>query len=279
MTDSLPPLSAVAQAVVTALHDAHGIDLRDYASPTLERRVKLATARLGGPPLDQLLERLRGDRALAGAFVDEVTVQVSDLFRDPEFYLSFRRKVVPVLRTFPLLRIWNAGCAGGEEVYALAVLLHEEGLYERSQLYATDLSARAVARARQGVFHARHVRRFTENYLRGGGTGSFSEYYSAAYDRLVMHEELRRNIVFFQHDLVGDYAFGAMHVVFCRNVLIYFNSALRTRVLHKLEAGMSRGAFVCLGRSEVLSRSGDEAFQPFDQAARIYRWVGQRGAS
>lgn len=272
--------SELTHAVVTALYEAHGFDLREYAAPTMERRVRLAVARLGEPALPALLERLRDDPALAADLVDDLTVQVSELFRDPAFYLTFREKVVPVLRTYPLLRIWIAGCAGGEEVYALAMLLREEGLHERCQIYATDLSARAVTRARQGVFHARHVRRFTENYQRAGGKGSFSEYYGAAYDRLVMREELRRNIVFFQHDLVGDHVFGAMHVLFCRNVLIYFNRSLRARVLAKLEAGLSRGAFVCLGRSEVLTHTGsDQAFQTFDGPARIYRWVGQRGSS
>jgi chemotaxis protein methyltransferase CheR len=277
-TSSLP--SALTTAVVTMLYEAHGVDLRDYAGRTLERRMQLATARLGRPEPRDLIERLRHDPVLARELVDDLTVQVSELFRDPAFYLAFRHKVVPVLRTYPLLRVWNAGCAGGEEVYALAVLLAEEGLYERSQIYATDLSTRAIARARQGVFAARHVRRFTENYQRAGGTRSFSDYYHASYERLVMREELRRNIVFFQHDLVGDYVFGAMHVLFCRNVLIYFNESLQGRVLHKLEAGLARGGFLCLGRSELLpSRGESPSFQPFDEPARIYRWLGQRGTS
>jgi chemotaxis protein methyltransferase CheR len=272
--------SALTTAVIATLYEAHGVDLRDYAAPTLERRMRLATARLGQPDPEELLERLRHDPALARELVDELTVQVSELFRDPAFHLAFRRKVVPVLRTYPLLRIWNAGCAGGEEAYALALLLHEEGLYDRAQIYATDLSGRAIARAKQGVFAARHVRRFTENYQRAGGTGSFSDYYHSAYDRLVMREDLRRNIVFFQHDLVGDYVFGVMHVLFCRNVLIYFNRALQERVLGKLEAGLSRGAFLCLGKSEMLPAAGkSEPFQPFDESARIYRWLGQRGPS
>jgi chemotaxis protein methyltransferase CheR len=275
---SSPP-SALTTAVVDTLYEAHGVDLRDYASPTLERRMQLATARLGRPEPHDLIARLRHDPALARELVDDLTVQVSELFRDPSFYLSFRQKVVPVLRTYPLLRIWNAGCAGGEEVYALAVLLAEEGLYDRAQIYGTDLSARAIARAKQGVFAARYVRRVTENYQRAGGTRSFSDYYQAGYDRLVMREDLRRNIVFFQHDLVGDYVFGAMHVLFCRNVLIYFNKSLQERVLRKLEAGLARSAFLCLGRSEMLPRGESQRFQPFDEPARIYRWLGQRGTS
>jgi chemotaxis protein methyltransferase CheR len=271
--------SALTQAVVTTLYEAHGFDLRDYAAPTLERRMQLATSRLGQPEPAALLERLRHDPALARELVDDLTVQVSELFRDPAFYLAFRQRVVPVLRSYPLLRIWDAGCASGEEVYALAVLLHEEGLYERTQIYATDLSARAIARCRQGVFAARHLRRFTGSYQRAGGRASFSDYYRIAQDRLVMREDLRRNIVFFRHDLVGDRVFAAVHVLFCRNVLVYFNRALQQRVLHKLEAGLAQGAFLCLGRSETLPAGNSSAFEAFEEPARIYRWLGQRGPS
>ena len=280
MTRTPTSRDELTRAIVSVLHEAHGIDLRDYAGGTLGRRVELVMARLGQPEPPALLEQLRRDGAAARALLDELTVQVSELFRDPTFYLAFRQKVVPVLRTYPLLRFWNAGCAAGEEVYALAILLSEEGLYERSQIYATDLSTRAVARARQGVFAARNVRRFTENYQRAGGKASFSDYYSAAYDRMVMCEPLRRNVAFFQHDLVGDYVFGAMNVLFCRNVLIYFNDALRTRVLTKLEAALSRGAFLCLGNSERLTGAHVPGnFTAFDEAARIYRFVAPRGIS
>src|SRR5262249_15352189 len=156
---------------------------------------------------------------------------------------------------YPLLRIWHAGCATGDEVYASAILLHEAGLYDRAQIYATDVSPRALECAKQGLYSERQLAPFAENYAKSGGTTSFSEYYTEAYSHFAMKDFLKRNILFFQHDLVSDYVFGEMHVVFCRNVLLYFGAGLRACVLAKFRESLCPGGFLCLGVSEGLRAS------------------------
>jgi chemotaxis protein methyltransferase CheR len=171
------------------------------------------------------------------------------------------------------LKIWHAGCSAGEEVYATAILLEEEDLYERAQIYATDLSGKALALAKEGVYRQSDAARFEENYANGGGTRRFSDYYAAAYERIAMREGLKRNMVFFQHNLLEDYAIGEMNVIFCRNVLFYFEQGLRQRVIGMLAEGLRHGGLLCLGASEVLP--GDtEGFTTFAPNERIYRRVG-----
>jgi chemotaxis protein methyltransferase CheR len=259
-------------AFLAKVYDTYQFDLRGYARASLARRLRLAMSRRGLADYAELGRVVLANSDAFGSFVDDLTIQVSELFRDPEFHKVFREQVVPVLRTYPLLRIWNAGCSTGEEAYSLAMLLEEEGLYERTQIYATDLSGRAITRAKQGMFSLRHVRRATANYQKAGGTASLSDYYTAGYDQLVMHESLRRNILFFRHDLVGDHVFGTMHVIFCRNVLIYFAKGLRAEVLGKLCASLSSRAFLCLGTSERLALPQEgQPLGPFAEEVRIYR--------
>jgi chemotaxis protein methyltransferase CheR len=185
--------------------------------------------------------------------------------------------VVPLLRTYPQLKIWHAGCAAGEEVYATAILLSEEGLYERTQIYATDLSPQALERAKEGLYPAAEEPKFADNYRRSGGTGAFGNYISSAYQHIAMKESLRKNVVFFQHDLISDQPFGEMQVIFCRNVLIYFGPELRRRVIAKLGQGLCRGGVLCLGKSERLpTMPADPAglFTEYAARERIYRREG-----
>jgi chemotaxis protein methyltransferase CheR len=203
--------------------------------------------------------------------LDDLTVQVSEMFRDPAFYRVFRQEVVPILRTYPELKIWHAGCASGEEVYTTAILLAEENLAERTQIYATDISARAIERARAGVYPQDRIAAFADNHAASGGKRPFEEYYSAGYGGIVVREWLRRRIVFFQHDLVSDHALGEMHVVLCRNVLIYFGDALRERVLDLFAGSLCRSGFLCLGSSESMLRSRAARFSEFSRAERIFR--------
>jgi chemotaxis protein methyltransferase CheR len=264
-----------AARVLDAIYSRYGYDLREYAGPSIRRRLDRVLTQSGLETLDQLRDRLLTDDSLFSAVVDDLTVQVSGMFRDPPVFRTFRDRVVPLLRTYPQLKLWHAGCASGEEVYATAILLEEEGLYARSQIYATDLSVRAIERAREGVYPAAQAAIFADNYLAAGGRRSFTDYHSAAYQQIAMSERLRRNVVFFQHDLVSDHTFGEMQVIFCRNVLIYFGPALRQRVLHKFGQGLSRGGFLCLGTSERLNPSLDATgFAEFAASDRIYRWWG-----
>jgi len=258
--------------LLEAIHSKYGYDLRDYAKPSLERRVLAALAKSGLPNLGELQHQILTDAALFGRVLDDLTVRVSGFFRDPKFHLAFRDRVVPYLRTYPLLRIWHAGCAGGEEVYANAIVLHEEGLYDRCQLYATDVSPGALEHAKDGVYPAQDLPELTKNYREAGGRSDPSIYYTAAYDRIAIKEPLRRNVLFFQHNLVSDHVFGEMQVVFCRNVLIYFEESLRRRVLAKLAESLCAGGFLCLGSSEKLSRASHEAFVELSEDGPIYRY-------
>lgn len=260
--------------VLEAIHGKYGYDFRGYSKDSIRRRLRAALAKSGACHLSELRARVLADRLFLGALIDDLTVQVSDLFRDPEFFRAFRTRVVPRLRTYPRLNVWHAGCASGEEVYALAILLSEEGLYDRSQIYATDVSESAVERAREGIYARSELATFMSQYTHAGGTRKFEDYYSCAYERMAFKPALRRNIAFFQHDLVQDYAFGEMHVIFCRNVLIYFTASLRKRVLGTFADSLCRGGFLCLGMSEYLPEDPG-AFLSFLPLERIYRHQGQ----
>lgn len=255
-----------------AIHRRYGYDLRDYSPASIRRRVLMALAKSGLDNLGQLQHRVLTDGGFFSHVLEDLTVRVSEMFRDPTFYRAFRSQVVPVLRTYPLLKIWHTGCATGEEVYGTAIVLFEEGLYERAQIYATDLSPKALAQAKEGTYSTEHLKTFSENYTRGGGTQDFSSYFTEAYGGLAMRESLRRNVSFFQHNLVSDHASGEMHVIFCRNVLIYFGHDLRARVLTTLSHSLCAGGFLCLGSSERLARAGQaHPFSDFVAEERIYR--------
>jgi chemotaxis protein methyltransferase CheR len=255
--------------LLEAIHARYGVDLRGYAPASMRRRVLAALERSGLSHLGELQHALLHSQALFAHVLEDLTVKVSDLFRDPPFYRAFRELIIPTLRTYPFARIWHAGCSTGEEVYATSILLHEAGLAERVQLYATDLSAQALELARQGTYSEEVLEAATQRYRDSGGQADFADYYTAAYDGIAMRDFLRRHVLFFQHDLVTDHVFGEMHVILCRNVLIYFGRELRERVLDKLTQSLRPGGFLCLGSSERLSAS---AFAP--RGERIYEYLG-----
>jgi chemotaxis protein methyltransferase CheR len=258
-----------------AVHAKYGYDLRDYAPASMYRRVLAALAKSGLRHLGDLQHRVLCDPEFFGGVLEDLTVRVTAMFRDPEFYRAFRLRVVPILRTYPLLRVWHCGCATGEEVYADAIVLSEEGLLERTQIYATDLNPLAVEQAKQGVYSAEHLDRVAENYAKSGGSSSFSNYYTQAYDRIAMKESLRKQVLFFQHNLVSDHTFGEMQVIFCRNVLIYFGRDLKDRVLQKFAGSLCPGGFLCLGSGErILRAREDHSMVEFASEERIYRHEG-----
>jgi chemotaxis protein methyltransferase CheR len=258
--------------LLDAIHARYGYDLRGYTPASMRRRVLAVLSKYGLPHLGELQHRVLTDSEFFASVLHDLTVQVSELFRDPHFYRAFRSQVLPVLRTYPLLRIWHAGCATGEEAYASAIMLSEAGLYDRAQIYATDLSARAIEQAKEGVYPVDRLRTFAENYAQAGGSSDLDRYLTTAYDHIALSEPLRRNILFFQHNLVSDHVFGEMHVVFCRNVLIYFARELRGRVLDKLRQALIHGGFLCLGSSERIT-SADHRLElsELDAQERIYR--------
>jgi chemotaxis protein methyltransferase CheR len=260
--------------VLEAINARYGYDFRDYSRDTMRRRVQAALVRSGAGNLGAMQHRLLTEPSFFSSLIDELTIQVTEMFRDPSFYRTFREQVVPMLRTYPQLKIWHAGCASGEEVYATAILLSEENLYERTQIYATDMSQRAVEQAREGIYPAAHASLYSENYLQSGGRQRLADYYSSGYGHIAMHDRLKRNVVFFQHDLVSDYALGEMQVVFCRNVLIYFGESLRARVLGVFADSLCRGGFLCLGGSERVAAASADRFSEFANIERIYRRRG-----
>jgi chemotaxis protein methyltransferase CheR len=260
--------------LLEAIHARYGYDLREYAASSMRRRVLAGLASSGAAHFGELQHRLLHDAEFFARFLDTLTVRVTDLFRDPPFHRAFRAHVVPFLRTYPFVKIWHAGCSTGEEVYASAILMTEEGLYERTQFYATDLSTEALRTAKEGVYSADGIGRFTESYAASGGTSALARYYTSAYGRIAMAESLRKNVVFFPHDLVGDHAFGEMQVIVCRNVLMYFEPALRERVVDKFAESLCHGGFLCLGSSEHLRPKAETAFTVVSAEERIYRRAG-----
>jgi chemotaxis protein methyltransferase CheR len=260
--------------VLDAIHARYGYDLRGYAQAPLQRRLRSLLARTGAVHLGELQHRLLHDAQFFGSVLHSLTVQVSAMFRDPTFYRALRQRVIPILRTYPEIKIWHAGCSSGEEAYAMAVLLVEEGLYDRTRIYATDISAAALERAREGVYDLECARAFSNDYAASGGTRALEEYYRVQRGQIVVDERLRRNMVFFQHNLVSDHSLGEMHVILCRNVLIYFGAPLRERVLGTLATGLRRGGFLCLGASESLPESRSREFGNFESLERIYRRCG-----
>jgi chemotaxis protein methyltransferase CheR len=260
------------RVLLDAINARYGYDLRDYAPASMRRRVMAALAQSGLAHLGELQHRVLSDPQFFATVMDGLTVRVTELFRDPGFLLTLRQRVLPILRTYPLFKIWHAGCASGEEVYASAIILTEEGLYDRAQIYATDLSHEALEQARQGIYSGRHAERVAASYRQAGGTADLSQYYTEAYDRIAMRESLRRNVVFFQHDLVSDHVFGEMNLIVCRNVLIYFGPTLKERVMEKFEQSLSPRGFLCLGTSERLGPdAAARAFTEFAGPDRIYR--------
>lgn len=259
------------QLVLDAIHQRYGYDFRGYALDSMQRRLESARIRLGASSLGELQHSVLTNTDYFVATLEHLTVRVSDVFRDPEFYLAFRELVVPTLRTYPTIKLWLAGCANGEEVYSIAIALQEEGLLARSTLYATDISLDALREAKAGVYAASRLDSFRDNYVKAGGLARFDDYCSVGYERVAMSEALKQNVVFFHHDLVSDYSLGEMNVVLCRNVLIYFGAELRLRTLGLLRGCLCHGGFLCLGMSEALPEAVRGSFEVVSSAARVFR--------
>lgn len=204
----------------------------------------------------------------------DLNISVTEMFRDPEVFLEFRRQVIPLLRNYPFIRIWHAGCSTGEEAYSLAILLHEEGLYEKTRIYATDMNEQVINTARKGVFPLERMKAYTRNYIASGGTSSFSQYYTAKYNSVIFQPFLQKNIVFSQHNLVTDSSFNEFNVIFCRNVMIYFNKQLQDRVHHLIYESLSKFGVLVLSTKESIhfSKHADD-YEAMDDRYRIYRKI------
>ncbi len=258
--------------LLDAIYHRYHYDFRGYAQASLKRRLQAALGQFGCKTLSQLQDRVLHDAPVFPALLEYLTVQVSDMFRDPEYFLSLRNEVLPILRTYPSLKVWVAGCSAGEEVYSLAILLHEEGLLDRTLIYATDINPHALRSAEQGVFDMSRVADFTSNHARAGGRSSLSRYYTAGYGRVVFDKNLRDHMVFSDHSLATDSVFAEMHLVSCRNVLIYFERELQDRALGLFRDSLCHRGFLGLGSKESLRFSAQsDAFDDFVLEDRIYR--------
>lgn len=257
--------------VLEAIHARYGYDFRRYAPDSMSRRLLAAAAKVGAAHLGELQHRLLHDAQTFATVLELLTVRVTELFRDPRFFRALREHVLPVLRTYPQLKIWHAGCASGEEVYATAILLSEAGLYERTQIYATDMSSVAVEQTREGVYLENMLVQFADSYREVGGQHDLEDYFSHAYGRVAVRPALKKNVHVFQHDLSSDYSLGEMQVIFCRNVLIYFGDELRQRAYALFTDALSRGGFLCLGTSEALPPAQRSLYQELVANQRIFR--------
>jgi chemotaxis protein methyltransferase CheR len=260
--------------LLEAVFRRYGFDFREYAQASLKRRLYRRMHAEGLATLSDLHARLLHDPPVMERLLVDLSINVTAMFRDPSFYVAFREKVVPALRTYPFTRIWCAGCSTGEEVYSLAILLREEGLYDRTRIYATDINEHVLATAREGVFPLERMQQYTQNYLRAGGTGDFSEYYLAAYDNVRFMRELTENVVFAQHNLAMDRGFNEFNVILCRNVMIYFDKALQNRVHRLFYESLDTFGILVLGHKESLAFSPfTEKYEAIDEAERIYRKI------
>ncbi|GIZ13150.1 protein-glutamate O-methyltransferase CheR [Pseudomonas sp. NCCP-436] len=258
--------------LIEAIYLRYSYDFRDYSRASLKRRLQQAQIQLGCSTLSALQERILHEPKAFMQLLQYLTIPVSEMFRDPDYFLALRQQVVPVLHTYPSLKVWVAGCSTGEEVYSLAILLREEGLLERTMIYATDINPYSLERAEQGIFALDNLRTYTQNYQLSGGKGAFSDYYSAAYDRVLFDKSLRANVTFADHSLATDSVFAETHLVSCRNVLIYFNRDLQDRALGLFHDSLCHRGFLGLGSRESLDFSAySRHFEAVSRKERIFR--------
>jgi chemotaxis protein methyltransferase CheR len=260
------------QSLLAKIHERYGFDFRDYAHGSMRRRVSSRLVDEGVTTLPELEAKLLRDPAAMERLLVALTIHVTAMFRDPPFYRALREQVVPLLRTYPFLRIWHAGCSSGEEVYSMAIVLEEEGLYDRCRLYATDINDEVLRRARSGIVPLGAMREYTRNYIEAGGKCAFSDYYTTGYDGARLRPSLLRNVVFAAHNLVTDRSFNEFHCILCRNVVIYFNRTLEMRVFDLLDQSLVRMGVLGLGSKESLNYTPHaEHYERIGNIEHLYR--------
>lgn len=262
--------------LLEAIYLKYHYDFRGYSSASIKRRLNLAKDRYNCTSYSMLQDRVLHDPAIMPELLAFLTIQVSEMFRDPPYFLALREKVIPYLRTYPSLKVWVAGCSGGEEVYSMAILFREEGLESRTMFYGTDINSEALKKAERGVYPLDQIATFTQNHRKSGGKSSLSDYYTAAYGSAVFDKSLRERAVFSDHSLVTDAVFAEVQLISCRNVLIYFDRDLQDRAVGLFKDSLSRKGFLGLGSKESLRFSRHAgAFSEFDREDRIYQKKGK----
>lgn len=268
------PVATEIKSLLDSVCDFYGYDFRGYAPASLRRRILKCVSDEGLSTVSELQGKVLHDPLAMQNFIYTVSVLTTAMFRDADFYLAFRSKIVPILATYPFARIWHAGCSTGEEVYSTAILLAEEGIYDRVRIYATDLNEAALETARAGIYPLKSMKEYTEKYQAAGGKKSFSQHYTAKYGNAIIKPNLGANIVWAQHNLVTDSSFNEFHVIICRNVMIYFGKELQDRVHELIHSSLSDFGVLCLGAKETLRlRRFEDRYETLDEKAKLYRKI------
>lgn len=258
--------------LLEAIFLKYGYDFRNYAYESIKRRInqRLMLSKLAN--ISAMQHQLLTDKAFFETLLLDFSINVTEMYRDPSFYLALRKNVIPILKTYPYIKIWHAGCSSGEEVYSMAIFLKEEGLLNRTLIYATDINEIALKNAKEGIYPIEKIKEFTQNYQKAGGRESFANYYTAKYEAVIMNKSLKKNMIFAQHNLATDNEFGEMNLIMCRNVIIYFDDDLENRVFGLFNNSLIRQGFLCLGSKETLSFSKYASyFEDFVSSEKIYR--------
>ncbi|QJD88002.1 protein-glutamate O-methyltransferase CheR [Cohnella herbarum] len=260
------------ELLLEAIYRMYGYDFRNYAYDSIRRRIRHGMRNIGVNNIAALIEQILHNSDKMQLMLPNLVVNVTEMFRDPSLFLAFREKVVPFLHTYPHIRIWHAGCSTGEEVLSMAILLQEEGLYDKARIYATDIDENVLEKAKSGIFPLQNMKAYTQNYIQSGGTGFFSDYYTVHYNAARFNPSLMKNIVFARHNLVTDQSFNEFNVIFCRNVMIYFDKNLQNRVHRLFHESLSMFGFLALGDRESIQFSGyEDCYESIDIKEKLYR--------
>ncbi len=238
--------------LLEAIYQKYGYDFRNYSREHIKRRIRHRLVLSNIDSISQMQYRILYDNIFFHTVLRDFSINVTEMFRDPSFYKAIREEVIPVLKTYPFIKIWHAGCSTGEEVYSMAILLKEEGLYDKAQIYATDFNEKVLQKAKEGIYPIENIKKCQSNYFESGGKYSFSDYYIAKYDSVIFHNDFKEKIIFADHNLVTDGVFGEMNIIICRNVLIYFNKELQNRVIKLFYDSLCYGGFLGLGSRESI---------------------------
>ena len=265
-------LNIEMQLLMEAIFLRYGYDFRNYSKAHIRRRILHHLSMSLIPNVTMLQDRILRDRDFFSNFLDDLSINVTEMFRDPEFYKSLKTNIIPKLKTYAYFKVWHAGCSTGEEVYSIAILLKEESLLDRCQIYATDFNRKVLETAKEGVYQKSEIEQYDKNYLLSGGSGKLSDYYKSRYGSVIFDKNLSSRVVFADHNLVTDNVFAEVNMILCRNVLIYFEKNLQDRVIGLFYKSLVPGGILCLGTKESIKFSGYEnLFEVVDEKQKIYK--------
>jgi len=276
MTTSIEDKNSIINIEIALLLEAifkkYGYDFRNYSKAHVKRRLLNRVSLSNFKSISEMQHKVLRDNKFFEVILRDLSINVTEMFRDPSFYKALREEVIPILKTYPFIKVWHAGCSTGEEVYSFAVLLKEEGLYDRTQIYATDFNHDVLDIAKKGIYPINRIKEFTTNYQATGGTQSFSDYYMAHYNSVIFEQSLKKNMVFAEHNLVTDSVFAEVNLIICRNVLIYFNKELQNRVIDLFYDSLNNGGFLALGSKETIQfMSKADKFDTINSKEKIYK--------